>query len=157
MNGVGIAVGYALATYMGLAFYHATEMSTQWRGPYGISLIFTALPLIVMAFVPESPRFLLMQNRIEDAKGVVRSLHNLANDNEHHFAMVEFYQMQRQIEYDRTMDPSYWQLLKRSSYRKRIIMSAGYAALGQSTAILGKSELYFPSGGQRSWRSSGTS
>lgn len=137
MNGVGIAVGYALATYMGLAFYHSTDMSTQWRGPYGVSLIFTALPMMIVPFIPESPRWLLMRNRVDDAKRVVRGLHNLSNYDEHHFAIVEFYQMQKQIEYDRTLNPSYWQLFKRASYRKRLIMSTGYAALGQSTAILG--------------------
>ena len=137
MNGVGIAIGYSLATYMGLAFYHSTNMSTQWRGPYGISLIFTALPSMIVPFVPESPRWLLMRNRVDDAKQVVRGLHNLSNNNEHHFAIVEFYQMQKQLEYDRTLKPSYWQLFKRASYRKRLIMSAGYAFLGQSTAILG--------------------
>lgn len=138
MNGVGIAVGYAVATYMGLAFYHSTNMSTQWRGPYGVSLIFTVLPMVIVVFVPESPRWLLMRSRVDEAKQVVRGLHNLTNNDEHHFAIVEFYQMQKQIEYDRTLDPSYWQLFKRASYRKRVIMSAGYAALGQSTAILGK-------------------
>lgn len=137
MNGVCIALGYALATYMGLAFFYSTNMSTQWRGPYGISLIFTALPALLAWFLPESPRWLLMSNRVDDAKQVVRGLHNLSNTDEHHFAIAEFYQMQKQIEYDRTLDPSYWQMLKRASYRKRIIMSAGYSALGQSTAILG--------------------
>ncbi|KAK5044372.1 hypothetical protein LTR84_011322 [Exophiala bonariae] len=136
MNGVGIALGYSLATYMGLAFFYSTNMSTQWRGPYGISLIFTALPALIVMFIPESPRWLLMSNRIDDAKQVVRRLHNLADHDEHHFAIAEYYQMQKQIEYDRTLDPSYWQLIKRPSYRKRVIMSAGYAALGQSTAIL---------------------
>lgn len=137
MNGVGIALGYSLATYMGLAFFYSTNASTQWRGPYGVSLIFTALPALIVRFIPESPRWLLMINRVDDAKQIVRGLHNLSNNDEHHFAIAEFYQMQTQIEYDRTLDPSYWQLFKRSSYRKRVIMSAGYAALGQSTAILG--------------------
>ena len=149
MNGVGIALGYAVATYMGLAFYHSTNSSTQWRGPYGVALIFSAFPLFVMMFAPESPRWLLMKSRMEDAKKVVRGLHRLSRHEEHHFAMVEFYQMQKQIEYDRTLTPTYWQMFKRPSYRKRVIMTAGYAILGQSTAILGnllpRITSYYPS------------
>ena len=138
MNGLGIALGYALATYMGLAFYHSSDPSAQWRGPYGLALIFSALPLVVMTYAPESPRWLLMANRGEEAKQVVRKLHDLSHEEQNHFAMVEFYQMQRQTEYDRTMDPSYWQMFRRPSYRKRVLMSAGYACLGQSTAVLGR-------------------
>lgn len=137
MDGFGIAMGYALATYMGLAFYHSTNPSTQWRGPYGISLIFSGFPLFVMLFAPESPRWLLMANRVDDAKKVVRNLHKLSRHEEHHFAMAEFYQMQKQIEYDRSLNPSYWQMFKRPSYRKRLLMTFGYAVLGQSTAVLG--------------------
>ncbi|KAL6246340.1 hypothetical protein RBB50_006576 [Rhinocladiella similis] len=136
MDGLGVALGYGLATYMGLAFYHSNNSSAQWRGPYGVSLIFTALPLFTMPFVPESPRWLLLVNRADDAKKVVTKLHKLDRHEEHHFAMVEFYQMQRQIEYDRTLNPSYWQMFKRSSYRKRVLMTTGYSILGQSTAVL---------------------
>lgn len=138
MDGFGIALGYALATYMGLAFFHSTNPSTQWRGPYGVSLIFSAYPLFVMLFAPESPRFLLLANRTDDAKKVVKKLHRLDRHEEHHFAMAEFYQMQRQIEYDRTLNPSYWQMFKRPSYRQRVLLTFGYAVLGQSTAILGR-------------------
>ena len=137
MGGFALACGYALATYMGLAFYYSTNPSTQWRGPYGISLIITAYPLLVMLWTPESPRWLLLANRVDDARQVVRRLHNLANHEQHHFAMTEFYQMQKQTEYDRTLNPSYMKMFSRPSYRKRVMMTVGYAVASQSTAILG--------------------
>lgn len=52
--------------------------------------------------------------------------------------MAEFYQMQKQTRYDRTLNPSYWQMFKRPSYRKRVILTVGYCILGQSTALLGE-------------------
>lgn len=39
MNGVNIALGYGLASYMGLAFYFVDNPQAQWRGPLGIALI----------------------------------------------------------------------------------------------------------------------
>ncbi|KAF2446316.1 MFS general substrate transporter [Karstenula rhodostoma CBS 690.94] len=38
MNGVNIAFGYAVATYMGMAFYFVEDVA-NWRGPLGIALL----------------------------------------------------------------------------------------------------------------------
>jgi hypothetical protein len=39
LNGINIALGYALASYMGLAFYYSHDPTTQWRSPLGIALV----------------------------------------------------------------------------------------------------------------------
>ena len=78
-----------------------------------------------------------MQDRVEDAKKVVRKIHHLETHHNDHFAMVEFYQMQKQAEYDRNLTPSYWQMFKRPSYRKRMLMTFGLSWLAQSTGVLG--------------------
>lgn len=80
MNGMGITLGYSLASYMGLAFYYAKDPSTQWRGPLGLALIFPVIQLIVICFAPESPRFLLMRGRVEEAREVVMSIHKVEGD-----------------------------------------------------------------------------
>ncbi|RVX65797.1 hypothetical protein B0A52_10328 [Exophiala mesophila] len=136
MNGIGIALGYAIATYIGLGFFYSSNPQLQWRGSYGIALIFSLLPLVAMFFVPESPRWLLMVNRVDDAKKTVRQLHNLDNEEEQHFAMAEFYQMQKQIEYDRTVEPSWIKMFTRKSYRARLVMTCTYSFLAQATGIL---------------------
>lgn len=138
MNGVSVGIGYSFATYMGLAFYGSTNPSLQWRGPLGIAIIFSFIPAASLLIVPESPRYLLMAGRVEEAKAVVRKLHNLSHAEEQHFAIAEFYQMQRQIEFDKTMDASWSQLFRRPSYRKRAIVVAGFSFLSQSTGILGE-------------------
>ena len=141
MNGVSVGIGYSFATYMGLAFYGSENSSLGWRGPLGIAVVFSFIPAIGLLVVPESPRYLLMAGRVDEAKAVVRRLHNLSLAEEQHFAIAEFYQMQRQIEYDKTLDASWLQILKRPSYRKRAILVAGLSFLSQSTAILGKIQL----------------
>ena len=137
MNGVCIGIGYSLATYMGLSFYSAPDSSIQRRGPLGLALIFSFIPLASLFIIPESPRYLLMAGRVDEAKAVVRKLHNLEHSEDQHFAIAEFYQMQRQIEYDNTLDASWLAILTKASYRKRAILTAGLSFLAPSTAILG--------------------
>lgn len=94
---------------MGMAFYYAPYGEAQWRGPLGIALIWPVMMLIIIAlpFVPESPRYLLMRGRIEEARAVTMKLHAVKNDPDQEFARAEFYQMSKQTEFDRTLDPSW--------------------------------------------------
>jgi MFS family permease len=136
MNGVLIAVGYALASYMGLAFYYSTNISAQWRAPLGLALIWPIVMLVVIRFVPESPRWLLMQGRSEEAWQVISYLHADPKDPDQEYARGEFYQMQKQTEMDRTLNPTWKQMVQKPSYRKRVVIGVVFAFIGQSTAIL---------------------
>lgn len=101
LNGINIALGYALAAYMGLAFYYSNDPQTQWRAPLGIALIFPFLMLLVCWLAPESPRWLLMQGKVDKAKEIVFKLHSVKGDPDNEFARGEFYQMSKQAEWDR--------------------------------------------------------
>lgn len=101
MNGVNIALGYALASYMGLAFFYSNDPVTQWRAPLGIALIWPFMMVVVVLIAPESPRWLLMKGKVEKAREVVFKLHSIKSDPENEFARAEFYQMSKQAEYDR--------------------------------------------------------
>ena len=107
MNGVNIAFGYALASYMGIAFFYSSDPATQWRAPLGIALVWPLVMIGVCFIVPESPRFLLMKGRVEEAREVVYRLHAVRGDSDQQFARNEFYQMSKQAEIDREMTPSW--------------------------------------------------
>lgn len=137
MNGMCITLGYSLASYMGLAFYYdKNNPSAQWRGPLGLGLIFPVIQLIVVYFAPESPRYLLMAGRVEEARKVVMSIHEVKGDADQEYARGEFYQMQKQAEFDRKLAPTYWAMFTKKSYRKRTLLACGFAFIGQSTAVL---------------------
>lgn len=136
LNGMGITLGYSLASYMGLAFYYAKNPSAQWRGPLGLALIFPVIQLLVIIWAPESPRYLLMKGRVEEARKVVMSIHEVAGDPDQEYARGEFYQMQKQAEFDRNLEPTYKAMFFKKSYRRRTLLACGFAFVGQSTAVL---------------------
>jgi MFS family permease len=98
-----IALGYALASYMGMAFYYASGPAAKWRGPLGVALLFPLIMLAILPFVPESPRFLLMRGKVDKARDIVLKLHSIPNDPDNEFARGEFYQMSKQADLDRTI------------------------------------------------------
>jgi hypothetical protein len=54
--------------------------------------------LVVICLVPESPRWLLMQNKVEKAREIVMKLHSIKGEPDQEFARSEFYQMHKQAE-----------------------------------------------------------
>lgn len=136
-NGMGITIGYSLASYMGLAFYYDKTPAAQWRGPLGLALIFPIAEVIfVYFFAPESPRYLLMKGRVDEAREIVMSIHRVAGDEDQEYARAEFYQMQKQAEFDKALEPTYKAMFFKKSYRKRTFLACFFAFIGQSTAVL---------------------
>lgn len=102
LNGVHIGLGYFLAAAMGRAFVTSPTPEVQWRAPLGIYLFFPALMILVTLLSPESPRWLLLNGKVDDAQKVIYRLHTVKGNEE--FAHREFCQMQRQVEIDRTLE-----------------------------------------------------
>jgi MFS family permease len=136
LTGVAIACGYTVAALMGLAFSYTTNPDVQWRTPLGLSLVPSTTLLVVLYFTPESPRFLLLRDRAEEAWNIVSKLHRDPTDENQEYIKGEFFQMRTQLEFDRTLDASWIHLFKKPSYRKRTMMACLVTFLGQSTAVL---------------------
>lgn len=77
-----------------------------------------------------------MKNKPEEAWAVVSMLHSSPKEEDHLFALAEFSQMKQHADFDRNLDGSWLQLIKKPSYRKRLILASGISFLGQSTAVL---------------------
>lgn len=102
-----IALGYGLASYMGMALSYAPFGQAQWRGPLDIALLWPFVMLFIISIVPESPRWLLMNGKVDKARDIVLKLHEIHGDPDQEFARGEFYQMQKQTERDREMNASW--------------------------------------------------
>ena len=77
-------------------------------------------------------RYLLMAGKEEKAWKVISDLHADPSDPDNDYAKSEFYQMSHQATLDRTLNPSWKQLLTKPSYRKRVVLGTGTQ---QSSAI----------------------
>lgn len=112
IHGAMIIFGFALSNWVGFGFYHIN----QWRAPFALQILPSILLLLVIVKVPESPRWLIIKDRADEAIGILNKLHTPTE------AGVEFIQIRAQIEADRGLPSSYWALLTKPSYRKRAFM-----------------------------------
>lgn len=107
VDAVMLTAGYSVATYMGLAFFSITGSSVQWRGPLGIAILWPVIMLMITLAVPESPRWLLMQQKDETARQIIYDIHSSKTDPDGRYPRTEFYQMQTQIATDRRLSCSW--------------------------------------------------
>jgi Sugar (and other) transporter len=86
------------------------------------------LPPLILApatfWLPESPRWLITQQRNEQALQVLTNLHNSPNDPDNTFAHEEYVQIRKQIELEAQHKQSIWSALKQPSMRKRFAIGA---------------------------------
>ncbi|KAG7722486.1 hypothetical protein KL949_000460 [Ogataea haglerorum] len=75
---LGIFLGYC-TTY---GTYHNYDDSRQWRIPLGLCFAWALLMIFGMTFMPESPRYLIEKDRLEDAKRSMAKVNKVDVDSE---------------------------------------------------------------------------
>ncbi|OAG33838.1 hypothetical protein AYO21_12057 [Fonsecaea monophora] len=140
-HGVILVLGYALAGWIGFGCSYTTNAAFQWRFPLCVQALWPLIMFLLIPFIPESPRWLLMKDRRDSAWEVINLLHNTDKDSDSHhisFAREEFYQMSHQVSADlqisRTETLS--TLFTKPSYRKRMFCAFMTMFATESTGIL---------------------
>lgn len=136
VHAISFVIGYVIQGWCGFGFYFLDAGLNTWRPPMAIQCAFFLALMATLPWVPESPRWLCMQGRDNEAQQIIERLHATKNDPGNDAAKAEFYQIQKQLAIDRTLGGSWGQLFKKKSYRKRTLIGMGTMALGQSTGVL---------------------
>jgi hypothetical protein len=122
------AMGYTLSAWIGFGVYFmsasGSTSSFPWRFPIAFQMVPTLLLLAGSPWLPYSPRWLMMQDRHEEAHEVLKRLHRTKGDEHDMMARKEYIQMAEQIKMDRQIraNTSRWELFKTPANRKRAMV-----------------------------------
>ena len=142
MHGVMFAMGYTLSAWIGFGVYFITASgstsSFPWRFPIAFQMVPALLLLLGSPWLPFSPRWLMMQDRAEEAHEVLKRLHRTKGDPHDTLARKEFYQMKKQVEMDRQIrsTTSNFELFKTAPNRRRALVGFLLMWNNQFTGVL---------------------
>lgn len=88
LEGIFGSAGLALACWVNFGFYFV-HSSANWRFPIAFPAVFASFIAVVVLFLPESPRWLVMQDKLEEASKVVGLLNNVPANSEEVHRQVE--------------------------------------------------------------------
>jgi MFS family permease len=133
--GVMISIGYVFANWLGVAFYFVEASGAQWRIPFAICTVPSFLTISLLPLIPESPRWLVMKGRTEEARKALLKLHGHSSDEGHEFAELEIKQMVDQISFEQDHQMGWWALCTSKRYRTRFILTVVTQSMSQVSSV----------------------
>ncbi|KEY67767.1 hypothetical protein S7711_04086 [Stachybotrys chartarum IBT 7711] len=128
---------FCLANWMNYALASETG-PLQWRFPLGFQLLFPIIIAVALLFVPDSPRWLMLQDRHEDAIRVISRLEGKNVDRNDPAVMNEFLSIQATIEQERRETVSTMDMLRcrdKTQNLRRILLSCGTQFMQQFSGV----------------------
>ncbi|ORY56343.1 general substrate transporter [Pseudomassariella vexata] len=80
LTGAFLCLGYLLEAWIDLAFFEFKTGPVTWRPPIAIATIFSIILMSTIYLLPESPRWLVMKGRSDEARAVVSAFRGLPID-----------------------------------------------------------------------------
>lgn len=98
-----------------------------WRGMLGMETIPALLFFLIIFFIPESPRWLIVQGKEQRAQGILERIYQSASE--------ATYQLQETRSMIASSGKSDWRMLLQPGIRKAVFIGAGIAILGQFMGV----------------------
>ncbi|KAH8879050.1 general substrate transporter [Thozetella sp. PMI_491] len=80
LTGLFICLGYVLESWLDLAFFEFKTGPVTWRPPIAIAIAFSLILMAAIYSLPESPRWLVLKGRIEEARATISALRAFQED-----------------------------------------------------------------------------
>ncbi|KAH8696291.1 general substrate transporter [Talaromyces proteolyticus] len=133
---VFFSLGYSVCAFISVGTYFAQSPTVQWRLPLGLSCLGPLVLLLATPYLVESPRYLALVGRNNEALAVLKKIHHDPTDNDNTFAEAEYIQIVRQIEFDKGLDTGILSMVKKPSWRRRCLLAFFIQFSSQSTGVL---------------------
>ncbi|KAF7837132.1 inositol transporter 1-like [Senna tora] len=127
-NVLMITGGQLLSYLINLAF---TRVPGTWRWMLGVASVPAIIQFVLMLCLPESPRWLFMQNRKDEAVSVLSKIYDLDRLEDE----VEYYCAQLEEELEKQSNVRYMDVFKTKEIRLAFLAGAGLQAFQQFTGI----------------------
>lgn len=130
-----IGVGFIVSTWVGYGSRHTSdESSFQWRFPLAFQIIPSALLLVGLIWLPESPRYLIENDRDEEGMKILRKLHyNGSNDD---WIQWEYNEIRATLSAEKAITAPGWAVMfKVPQWRKRLLLGTLVQVFTQLTGI----------------------
>ncbi|CAI6034548.1 unnamed protein product [Clonostachys chloroleuca] len=131
LHGMMIAIGFGVANWVGYGGSYASSHA-QWRIPLAMQIPVPILMMIGCIYIPFSPRWLVQQDRIEEAEKVLHKLHGIENES---LASQELIQIREQLGFERSQGSAAWSFALKKMFSKQYLRRTATAifivAMGQ--------------------------
>jgi len=134
LTGNSLTFGYVVSGCAALGFHYIT-VSYQWRLNFIVATGVALALLLSLVTLPESPRWLVANGRVDEAGKILTSIHKTTADAEGAVARAELLQIVAQVELDRTLPNGWLYLIREPSMRKRTICTLLVWSMAQATSI----------------------
>ncbi|KIW15772.1 hypothetical protein PV08_05822 [Exophiala spinifera] len=139
MHGTMIGTGYALAVYIGFGFYFVNASGAQWRIPLAIQCLPPLLLACGIMMLPETPRWLIMKDRVGEAFDAFRATRSESSDSliaDEVGLRADFDHLHRQTLHELQHVVPFKQFLFQKSLRKRCFIGFMTMFGAQCTATI---------------------
>ncbi|VUC31216.1 unnamed protein product [Clonostachys rosea] len=131
LHGMMIAIGFGVANWVGYGGSYASSHA-QWRIPLAMQIPVPILMMIGCIYIPFSPRWLVQQDRIEEAEKVLHKLHGIENES---LVSQELIQIREQLGFERSQGSASWSFALKKMFSKQYLRRTATAtfivAMGQ--------------------------
>ncbi|KAI1845521.1 hypothetical protein JX266_008379 [Neoarthrinium moseri] len=132
---VFLNLGYLTSALGSLGFSYISQ-NYQWRLNFIVNTALSLLLVFLIYTIPESPRWLVSQDRVDEAAKILKNLHQNDSDPDGDFAHHELLQIQQRFEEARHLPSGYRHILATRSHRKRALCTILVWVTGMSTGVL---------------------